>query len=275
MPDDQIALIAFSLKEGGDIYERVFRRGDELVAGLFVHSLSSAKAEVEFKETRTWHETVDAKTQGKLDRINEIMASIENDIFAIRKDTGAKKGQVYGRKEHGGILYAGTNPEGGVIAIRFLQRRPGHIMAPDKKFGDIGAGIGRIGAYAAVLSEVGEIVLIEPDPYLVAKGKEAIEILHGEGILDKSRIRWVQETWMGAIDEIGKLDAAFVYSPLADDMSFSIQADPQQYGVRKYMKKTAYLLASNIPGSGWGEISRKEKEISMDLRGLKDIESSI
>jgi hypothetical protein len=118
---------------------------------------------------------------------------------------------VYFEINHGNRPYAGSFANVGLGVINKFKYR--ELMGPDNKFGDIGAGIGRILAVAVASIDVGEAIGFEIDDYLIEKGKKAIDKLHDLGVLDKSRIRWIRGDWRNSSKEIRKLNAAYIYPP--------------------------------------------------------------
>jgi len=177
----------------------------------------------------------------KLAIIDRVMAEIEREIQQ-------EVGDTYSARPGGNYTYAGTFPRFGQMVIRDLQDKG--LMGPRNTFGDIGAGIGRMLATAVALTDVGEAIGFESEPYLVQKGRKAIERLHELGVVDKSRVTWMQTRWQDATSDIGQLSAAYAFPPLK-------QYDFEPWGeeARRYMREDAYLYDANRTHSGWGQRS--------------------
>ncbi len=200
----------------------------------------------------------EGKVEKKIAVIDEVMTQIEEEIKA-------EVGDKYFRSWN--LQYAGTLPSFGQRTIRLLEEKG--LMGPDSKFGDIGAGIGRMLALSVALTEVGEAVGFETESYLIKKGRKAIDELDHLGILDKARIRWVQGDWRNHTKEIRALSAAYIYPPADHEDVF----ESWGYFVRGVMRPGSYLInatdtmqfAYSGPGGSYptaasGDNSKKEIE---------------
>lgn len=174
----------------------------------------------------------------KLDIIAQVLERNYKEMKDQSKDFPARVDLDY--------RYASTNIEYGHKVITNLVQ--GRFMMSGKKFGDIGAGTGIMLVLAAALTDVEEVIGIEPDPVLMMFGKRIIEELHNLGVLDKNRIRWISAKWQETPEIIESLDAAYFYSLSQDAV----------LGIKKYLRKNAYLVTI-LGRSGWGE-----KELKFD-----------
>jgi len=173
--------------------------------------------------------------------VDKIMTEIEEEMKAEGHNE-------YFEPIHGNMPYAGTSLEYATRAINDLRSKG--LMESDKKFGDIGAGIGRMLAFAVVLTEVGEVIGIEADPYLFEKGQKAIDRLHDLKILDKKRIRWINSRWQDVSKEIKELDAVYIQPPM-HQYDFA----PWTAQLLSLMREDAYLHNSIFSGeNGWGQL---------------------
>jgi serine/threonine protein kinase len=189
-------------------------------------------------------------SEEKIRLIEKVMSEIEEEI---KKEGHSNK---YFETDHGNRPYSGTDMIYGVPAIRDLEAKG--LMGPNKKFGDIGAGIGRVLAIAVTLTDVKEAVGFEIDPYLIGKGRKAIDRLHELGVLDKERIRWIRGDWQQAEKEIHELDAVYIQVPQRD-----YDFEPWADFIRPLLRSNAYLYDSIYSNkSGWGLSSSRS-----ELRG--------
>jgi hypothetical protein len=167
----------------------------------------------------------------------------------IEKEIKDEKGDQYFRP--GNLQYGGTNVSYGRMVMLDLKGKG--LMGPDKKFGDVGAGIGRMLAYALAFTDVGKVIGIEPDDYLREKGKKAIAELDRLGILDAKKVEWVGKKWEDAKEVLRELDSAYLYSIISTDTCIHGE------DIRDHMRKNAYLYdMGNF--SGWGTLPVKSEE---------------
>ena len=196
-------------------------------------------------------------SEEKIKLIEQIMTETEDEI----KREG--KGEYF-ISDHGNRPYAGTFANYGANVIRDFQAK--ELMKPGNKFGDIGAGIGRMLAVAIALTEVGEAIGFEKDLYLIEKGQKAIDRLHDLGVLDKKRIRWIHGAYSDAVQEISELNAVYIYPPM-HEYDFEPWAD----FIRPLMRQDAYLYdAADSSKRGWGRSQpRLASNNNLSLAGKK------
>ncbi|MFH1189802.1 MAG: ATP-binding protein [Candidatus Omnitrophota bacterium] len=191
------------------------------------------------KITYTYFNYMEPEILGKIKRIDEVVDDVEKEM----RESGM---QDYFMSVDGRRPYGSTFSFRGWSIIQDFQKRG--LLQPDKKFGDIGAGIGKMLILAA-LSDVGEIVAFENDSKLVKYGKKAIQILHDEGIIDGSKIRWVEGDWQEHMDEVHKLDAVYCYPPILKNNEF----ENWTMIIRSIMKHSAFFYDGHKPeNNGYG-----------------------
>lgn len=109
-------------------------------------------------------------------------------------------------------------------------------------------------ALAAAITEVGEAIAFEIDPYLVKKGQKAIDRLHDLGVMDKKKIRWILVDWKDATEEVSELDAAYIQPPM-----HQYDFEPWADFLLLLMRQDAYLYDSITRSkSGWGQSARRK-----------------